>query len=406
MIKKQKIYKKLETIYLSGIMAGILLLTGCKDTITLLKEEVEQKFTNKIVSQEKFPIITLTEEELHHKFYYNMIETEEERLVYKELYEGFLSCSDEIYVHGDEEMNVSSLIDYVLDDFPEIFWCDIETEIYYEIIQMFHEEYVILYPEYEYSMEEIQEMKQEVEDETQECIRICQSKESDYEKVKYIYEYIIDTVTYMEESPNNQNMYSALVTKKSVCAGYAKATQYLLEQSGVVCATIGGEAIDENKEMIGHAWNLVQCDGKYYHVDTTWGDMDIEDEKEPYIRIYDYLCCSDADLAGTHQADYEDKMPECSSEDLNYYRMHGMFYDIFDSEQILNAMKNTITAYGEYTTFKFANEKEYVNALEAIESTLLDQALDYQMDYYGTKESNCTYEFDEFLWKINIFWEY
>lgn len=406
MVKKGKIHKGFRKLCLLGISVCALLLTGCKDQIPLLKEEVEEKLADKVVPEEKFPTITLTEEELDHKFYYNMIETDEERLVYKELYEGFLSRSDEIYVHGDEEMDVSSLIDYVLDDFPEIFWCDIETEIYYEILQVFRTEYMIIYPEYEYSVEEVINMQQEVEAVTQECISICQSKASEYEKVKYIYEYIIDTVTYVEEAPNDQNMYSALVAKESVCAGYAKATQYLLEQSGVVCATIGGEAIDENEEMIGHAWNLVQCDGKYYHVDTTWGDMDIEDEEEPYVRIYDYLCCSDADLAGTHQADYEDKMPECSSEDLDYYRMNGMFYDTFDSEQILNVMKNTITAHGEYTTFKFANEKEYVSALEAIESTLLDQVLDYQMDYYGTEESNCTYEFDEFLWKINIFWEY
>lgn len=358
-----------------------------------------------------YPEITLTESDLENKFHYSLIENEANKLIYKELYEGFMNQSEEIYLHGNEGTPLWALVEFVLDDYPEIFWCDADTDMTYESRGFWGEEYLIVYPEYPYSKEEVEKRKQEMEAMTEECIEACKEKKSDYEKVKYVYEYIIDTVEYVDDAPDNQNLYSSLVSKKSVCAGYAQGVQYLLERAGVWCNTVGGQALDENDKFGGHAWNIVQCDDEYYYVDATWGDSEENEsekseEKAVEPRDYEYLCCSADELEDTHKADHEEKLPECSSEKLNYYRKNGMYYENLNEEKLMGAMKESIADKERYTTFKFQNEEDYKEALEVLEEELLDDALQYLAGYYGLSKSNCTYSYYDDYWKIHVYWEY
>lgn len=371
----------------------IMLVILCQFILTACGEDIP------------FPETTLTDEELENKFYYNLIESDEARLTYKELYEGLMARSDDIYVHNNNEVSVGDMLMYIDYDYPEIFWCDAETEVTYKSVEEWGTEYTIISPDYGYSLEEVSAMKQEIENETQECIEKCEEEKSDYKKVKYIYEYLVDTVEY-KDSPNDQNIYSALVSKETVCAGYAKSVQYLLEEVGVKCYTVGGRAQGEDEAYESHAWNIVNCDGEYYYVDVTWADPKGQEENVQSLMIYDYLCCSEEQLADTHERDYDDKLPECNSEEFNYYRMHDMFYDSCDKDEILTAMKEDIAEKEEHSTFKFAEKEGYEEALEEVKGKLLDDALQYLMQYHGMQKSSCTYDYDDMLYKINVYWSY
>ncbi len=59
----------------------------------------------------------------------------------------------------------------------------------------------------------------------------------------------------------------ALVNRRAVCDGYAKAYRYLL-------ALVGIESEIISSATLGHAWNIVYIDGKAYYVDVTWDDYD------------------------------------------------------------------------------------------------------------------------------------
>ena len=50
----------------------------------------------------------------------------------------------------------------------------------------------------------------------------------DYEKAKYVFEYLAGNVEYQMGTEQNQNIISVFLNKKTVCQGYANATQYLL----------------------------------------------------------------------------------------------------------------------------------------------------------------------------------
>lgn len=109
---------------------------------------------------------------------------------------------------------------------------------------------------------------------------------SDYEKEKFIHDMLLDRLSYNLGAEMNQSAYGALVNGQTVCAGYARAFQYLLQQLGIPCYYCTGYA-GEN-----HAWNIVALEDGYYNVDVTWDDTEGGQ--------YDYFNKNDQDYADTH----------------------------------------------------------------------------------------------------------
>jgi len=94
---------------------------------------------------------------------------------------------------------------------------------------------------------------------------------TDYEKVCGIYKYMTENIVYdydhLETDPNYYPMYTAyaaLVNGTSVCQGYANLFYRLALEVGVDNRIVTGDAGGP------HAWNLVEIDGTYYYVDSTW----------------------------------------------------------------------------------------------------------------------------------------
>ena len=109
----------------------------------------------------------------------------------------------------------------------------------------------------------------------------------------------------------NQSAYSALVLGKTVCAGYARAYQYLLQKLGIPCYYCTGYA-GEN-----HAWNIVKLEDTYYNVDVTWSDT----KPQNYL----YFNGTDADYAKDHiRRDLAVNLPVCNG---TLYRLCEIEYE-------------------------------------------------------------------------------
>jgi len=92
---------------------------------------------------------------------------------------------------------------------------------------------------------------------------------SDYDKVKKVHDYLCNHITYtLNDRPEIYTAYGALVEGKAVCEGYAIAFQRLMEAMGIPCYIASGVVQGED-----HAWNLVQLNGQWYHLDATWDDQ-------------------------------------------------------------------------------------------------------------------------------------
>lgn len=97
---------------------------------------------------------------------------------------------------------------------------------------------------------------------------------TDYLKVKFIHNYLIDTIDYDQtiSKPNIYNIYGALVNKLTVCEGYAKAFKYILDDIGIESMFICGSGTNSKGETENHAWNYINLNDNWYAIDVTWDD--------------------------------------------------------------------------------------------------------------------------------------
>lgn len=63
----------------------------------------------------------------------------------------------------------------------------------------------------------------------------------------------------------------AILNKRAICEGFARAGVYLCQQIGIPCIYISGQLCTstQNDEWGNHAWNYVQLDGNWYLMDLT-----------------------------------------------------------------------------------------------------------------------------------------
>lgn len=124
---------------------------------------------------------------------------------------------------------------------------------------------------------------------------------TDYEKIKYVNDYVVDNTVYeleSEESP--YTAYSILINGEGVCNGYTLATWLLLYALQIENLYVTGNVEDEL-----HAWNLVKLEGEWYHLDTTWNDpVYMGFFKWLGEPTYDYFLISDEQMKKDHEWEY------------------------------------------------------------------------------------------------------
>lgn len=266
--------------------------------------------------------------------------------------------SEEGIQEGLTEQSIDHVFQCVMMDHPELFYVD----GYVYSSHTMGERLIKLEFSGTYNVDREQAitMKAEIEAAADVLLLGISDQADDYEKIKYVYEMLIRNTDYDLEAPNNQNIYSVLVGKVSVCQGYAKATQYLLNRLGVEATLVSGTVQGGNR----HGWNLVCSNGNYYYVDTTWGDASYqpaEDEKSPVLPEinYDYLCVTTEEIVKTHVLENEVPMPICTAIDDNYFVREGAYFTEMDEEQLRRLFQSAKPDLAYQVTLKCASQSCY-----------------------------------------------
>ena len=145
------------------------------------------------------------------------------------------------------------------------------------------------------------------------------------EKKRIVHDRLLEQVVYDEDAPYNQNAYSALVQGAAVCAGYARAFQYLMLQLQIPCYYCVGAAVSYRDDPQGvvedHAWNIVGLEGEYYNVDPTWDDTLLSARD---IISYGYYNRPDeAFLADHTRSEKSAFLPDCRGQSHTYEALYG-----------------------------------------------------------------------------------
>lgn len=229
--------------------------------------------------------------------YYHMLNDSEKEL-YRQIYanaygvtECFKPCV-EVF-----STNVGRVVEAVLNDNPVLFWMENSYGCKYGPDGRVAE----ISLQYNEAAQKLEQSKQKFDERAEEILSVARNLKSDYEKEKYVHDKLAASVEYVADASMNQSAYSALVNGKTVCAGYAKAFQYLMQQLGIPCFYCRGYSGEK------HAWNIIDLYGDYYNVDLTW------DDAKP--GNYDYFNKTDNELQATHiRKGASVNLPACNGE--------------------------------------------------------------------------------------------
>lgn len=281
--------------------------------------------------------INFEEEELYYP-YYAML-NKSYRSLYEQIYENAMNLEESftpvIAVHKD---NVTSIIEAVMYDHPELFWVENEYSFKYDLTGTC---ITIDLKFNELAYNNFSEKKKVFENMAGEIISGAKKYSTDLKKEKYVHDTLVNLLHYELNSFLNQSAYSAIVNHSSVCAGYSKAFQYILMQLNIPCYYVTGYSSGN------HAWNIVYLDGKYYNVDLTWDNTG--------YNSYAYFNKSDSEFSTTHSRNgLSVYLPRCD----NSYSMNSNHTDPQrKNDQIyVEVEENPISDFKEFIIEMFSKE--------------------------------------------------
>lgn len=172
---------------------------------------------------------------------------------------------------------------------------------------------------YSISKEELETYLRQIDD----IVRAVEGK-SDYDKAKYIHDWIVNNTRYaydqyltgeytLSDGVKVHTPFSIFKHGIAICQGYAETFELLANEVGLNSQIVTGESYNSNGWGL-HAWNLVEIDGRQYHVDTTWDDPVSSGGRE-YLE-YDYFLIDDDTMSKDHRWD-RDAYPKANSGCLN-----------------------------------------------------------------------------------------
>lgn len=228
--------------------------------------------------------------------YFGMLNENEQKL-YKQIY----ANANELVEKFKPTINISvdevkNTFEALYNDHPELFW--LNTSYSYKYTESRKCVQVIL--NYNDTANNLKENTKIFDDTVNNIINKAKKYKTNYEREKYVHDYLVDNIKYDKNATMNQSAYSALINKKTICAGYARAFQYIMIKLEIPTYYVVGIS------NVNHAWNMVLLDDGYYNVDLTWDNSDLS--------RYKYFNKTDTDFSKTHKrTGLSINLPKCVS---------------------------------------------------------------------------------------------
>jgi hypothetical protein len=294
----------------------------------------------------------------HLQYYYGIL-TDADKLLYRQIYVVMRDHLDYTDVEVTDSDNISTVMEYVLLDNPELFYVDslktqtttIGTETTLAIT----------------ASESLTESEQvaaghKIDDFSENALAGISDSMTDYEKALHIYSYVVSNLEYVLDAPYNQSLYSAALGQ-TVCRGYTCAFKYLCDQLGIPCIVVTGHMQEES-----HAWNMVYLDGQWCYVDCTAADDLVNQNVDV---DYSWFGLDTATLSLTHTFRNASLLPEANSLANAYYYRKGLYFEHYSLESVANLLAagndfsfqcQTEAVFNEYCD-QFSNSQDIAQAI-------------------------------------------
>lgn len=188
------------------------------------------------------------------------------------IYEQLLNCSEKFNVY-DFRITQSEFVDLyanVINDNPDLFYVSSSVSYSYTTTNYIYE----INPRYSMTSDEIADAKIIFNNGVDKALSVVDNSMNDVQKALVMHDYICDIATYpvlntaADDKDIYHSAYGLFFDGNVVCAGYALAYSYLMNELGIECKYV-------TSDPMKHAWNAVKINGKWYNVDITWDDMSL-----------------------------------------------------------------------------------------------------------------------------------
>ena len=286
---------------------------------------------------------------------------------------------------------MGDILTKIIFDHPELYY--VNAKFQYQ--DMDH--YLYFFPEYDLSKEEVKKINKRIEAKTKAIIEKAKQETSPVKSARMIYDFVIDNNVYLE-NPNDQNIISSLVEGKTVCAGYTRAYQYIMNRAGQKCSYVRGtakESIGQVKTGESHAWALVNIENDFYYCDTTWGDSVGEGTEHS---CSGYFMMNSDEMLGCYNPEGEYELTKENK--LNYFADELGYMTSYDKSIISKAVKIGKQNNTRIAEVKCANK----DVFEKVKNKLKNAYLGYEvLSENGCFSQNTSYSWNDELLMIELY---
>ena len=233
------------------------------------------------------------------KYHYQLLNKKQKQL-YQIIYNIAYTRKQNIYIKEKEIDKVSKIVNAVLKDHPELFYIK-EWSLNTKGLFNMKEKEILK------DQKRIKKIVKQLKEDTQNL--------KSYQKIKYIYDDVITHCKYNEQAKYNQEIISVLINHQSVCSGYAKTMQYLLNQLHFKATFLTGKTIKGRRD-----------------INNNYLMFDSQTMKQMY--------------------DLDDHYKITKNDKHTYFKEEGLYFDLYQ----LNTLKAKINKNQRECYLQFSNE--------------------------------------------------
>ena len=185
--------------------------------------------------------------------------------IYDAVYDAVASGKESLDLY-DYSVSVDDFMQIYSDLFttaPEFYFLSPRV-VYHTSDTLFAQHVVDVYFTYDMSRNEIEAASAFYEKELDYIVSLVPEGLSEAERALFVHDYLISAYAY-DASETIYDVHTMFRTREGVCQAYALAYCAILRELGM-------ESALAVSPKMGHAWNVVKVDGRWYHVDLVYDD--------------------------------------------------------------------------------------------------------------------------------------
>lgn len=291
----KKIARVLAVVAVCAVCAAVGIIANINPDIAISAYGTDPVRTAEDVAEDdKLKDPVPAENAIELEWYGHYLEGDEKEL-YESIKSAILSLRPRVEVNPTmSEDEVSTIFWYVIFDHPEYFWVANTYFYYYEDgdhskVNQFEMKYY--YDDREKLLKDWE--RYDIMADT--VLSGSHDSKSNVYNFRQIYTWVIYNTAY-ESTYRDQDISSVFDQKKSVCAGYVQAVQFMALRAGIPTVRITGQSFEPKNPDSNHTWLCAVENRELLYYDVTWDDRSYADAP-----LDKYYGMSYEELLSTHR---------------------------------------------------------------------------------------------------------